>query len=93
MVERFNGMLATMLTAYVSSNQKDWDEQLPYVMMAYRSANHETTGMIPNRLMCGREVSTPLILMYELPDLIKPVPNNQWVCELRDRIESAHNLV
>ena len=93
MVERFNHTLATMLTAYVSSNQKAWDEQLPYAMMAFRSADHETTGMSPNMLMFGREVSTPLDLMYDLSELIKPVPNNQWVWELRDTIESAHNLV
>ncbi len=93
MVERFNRTLATMLTAYVSTNQTDWDDQLSYVLMAYRSAEHETTGMSPNMLMFGREVSTPLDLMFELPQLMKPVPNNQWVWELRDRIESAHNLV
>ena len=67
MVERFNRTLATMLTAYVSTNQRDWDDQLPYVMMAYRSAEHETTSMSPNMLMFGREVSTPLDLMFELP--------------------------
>ncbi len=93
MVERFNRTLATMLTAYVSTNQRDWDDQLPYVMMAYRSSEHETTGMSPNMLMLGREVSTPLDLMFELPQLIKPIPNNQWVWELRDRIETAHNTV
>ena len=49
--------------------------------------------MSPNMLMFGREVSTPLDLMYELPELIKPIPNNQWVWELHDKIESAHNLV
>ena len=93
MVERFNRTLATMLTAYVDSNHRDWDDQLPYVMMAYRSSEHETTGMSPNILMLGREVSTPLDLMFELPQLIRPIPNNQWVWELRDRIESAHALV
>ena len=93
MVERFNRTLATMLTAYVSTNQRDWDDQLPYVMMAYRSAEHETTGMSPNMLMFGREVSTPLDLMFELLQLSKPIPNNQWVWELRDKIESAHKLV
>ena len=93
MVERFNRTLATMLTAYVSSNQRDWDSQLPYVTMAYRSTDHETTGMSPNMLMFGREVSTPLDLMFELPNLSKPIPNNQWVWELRDRIETAHTLV
>lgn len=43
MVERFNRTLATMLTAYVSTNQRDWDDQLPYVTMA----EHETTDMSP----------------------------------------------
>ena len=93
MVERFNRTLATMLSAFVSSNNKDWDEQLPYVMMAYRSAEHETTGMSPNILMFGREVATPLDLMYEMPPMNKPIPNNQWVWELQDRIETAHATV
>ena len=93
MVERFNRTLAAMLSAYVSTNQKDWDDQLPYVTMAYRSSEHETTGLSPNMLMFGREVSTPLDLMFELPNLSKPIPNNQWVWELRDRIETAHTLV
>ena len=93
MVERFNRTLAAMLSAYVSDNHRDWDEQLPYVMMAYRSAEHETTGMSPNMLMFGREVSTPLDLMFEMPLMIKPIPNNQWVWELQDRIESAHATV
>ena len=34
MIERFNRTLATMLTAYVSTSQRDWDDQLPYVKMA-----------------------------------------------------------
>ena len=72
MVERFNRTLAAMLSAYVSENHRDWDEQLPYVTMAYRSTEHETTGMSPNMLMFGREVSTPLDLVYELPNLSKP---------------------
>jgi hypothetical protein len=48
MVERFNQTLETMLSAYVSDNHKDWDRQLPYVMMAYRATAHETTGFSPN---------------------------------------------
>ncbi|XP_061191689.1 uncharacterized protein LOC133199898 [Saccostrea echinata] len=67
MVERFNKTLATMLTAYVADHQHDWDKHLPYVLMAYRSAVHESTGYTPNMLMLGREVSTPLDTMYELP--------------------------
>ena len=66
-----------MLTCYVNENHTDWDDQLSYVMMAYRSAEHETTGMSPNMLMFGREVSTPLDLMFELPQIVKPMPSNQ----------------
>lgn len=64
MVEQFNKTLATMLSAYVNDHQTNWDESLPYVMQAYRSAVHETTGYTPNFLMLGRETTTPLDLMY-----------------------------
>ncbi|XP_053384104.1 uncharacterized protein LOC128550072 [Mercenaria mercenaria] len=53
--------------------------------MAYRSAEHETTGMSPNMLMLGREVSTPLDLIFEMPSGIKPIPDHEWVWELRER--------
>lgn len=51
MVERFNKTLATMLTGYVNEYHSNWDILLPYVMMAYRSPVHETTGYTPNRLV------------------------------------------
>ena len=35
MGERLNRTLATMLSAYVSDNHRELDEQLPYLMMAY----------------------------------------------------------
>ncbi len=92
MVERFNKTLATMLSAYVQENQRNWDELIPYVMMAYRSSEHETTGMTPNMLMMGREVSTPLDLLYEMPVGMKTFPDNEWVWELKERLETAHKL-
>ena len=53
MVERFNRTLTAMLSAYVQENQRDWDAQIPYLMMAYRSAVHKSTGLTPNMLMLG----------------------------------------
>jgi hypothetical protein len=93
MVERFNRTLEAMLSAYVSDHQRDWDSHLPYVMMAYRSAEHERTTLTPNMLMLGRETSTPLYLMYEMPSSIKMKPANMWVWELRERLEDAHRIV
>jgi transposase InsO family protein len=93
MIERFNKTLATMLSAFVSEHQRDWDTYLPYVMMAYRSVDHETTSCSPNLMMLGREVGTPLDLMYEMPSNIKRIPATQWAWELQDRMEVAHKFV
>ena len=68
------------------------DEYLPFVMMAYRSVEHETTGCSPNYLMLGREVGTPIDLMYEMPTRIKTIPTNQWAWELKERMEIAHKI-
>ena len=77
MVERFNRTLVKMLSMFVDDNHRNWDEQIPYVMMAYRATEHETTGMSPNMLMLGREISTPLDIMFEMPPAIKSVPTSK----------------
>ena len=51
MVERFNKTLVSMLRAYVDDHQSGWGTHLPYLIMAYRSAEHETTGCTPNALV------------------------------------------
>lgn len=43
-VERSNKTLATMLSAYVDENHRDWDNSIPYVMIAYIASQHESTG-------------------------------------------------
>lgn len=93
MAERFNRTLLSMLSTYVQENQRDWDLHLPYILMAYRSTEHETTSFSPNMLMLGREATTPLDVMYEMPPDIKDIPASQWVWVLRERLESAHKLV
>lgn len=46
-----------MLTSYVSDNQRDWDVMLAEVTFALRSTKHEATGLTPNFINFGREVS------------------------------------
>ena len=45
MVERMNRTLQEMLTKYVPDHQRDWDEHLSLVMMAYRSRVHASTQL------------------------------------------------
>lgn len=47
MVERLNQTLEDQLAKFVDYHQKDWDEHIPYLMMAYRSAVHEFTCCTP----------------------------------------------
>ncbi|CAG2249602.1 unnamed protein product [Mytilus edulis] len=67
-----------MLSAYVDEHHTNWDQLLPYVMMAYRTAVHETTGSTLNRMIMGREVATPVDIMYALPREVKSIPANKW---------------
>ena len=93
MVERFNKTLVTMLSAFVNEHHTDWDKHLQYVMMAYRSTEHETTGLTPNMCMLGRETTCPLDLMFEMPLAIKTIPSNEWVWQLQEKLETAHRFV
>ena len=93
MVERFNKTLLSMLRTLVDENQTYWDELFPFVLMAYRSVEQETTGCSPNYLMFGRKVATPLEVMYRMPNLARNIPPNQWAWELKEKLEAAHSLV
>lgn len=55
-MERVHRVVKTMLTAYVSDHQQDWDKYLAKVACAIRSAKHEVTGFTPNFVNFGREI-------------------------------------
>ena len=52
------------MSKFMDSNQRDWDEHLPFLLMAYRSATHETTGYSPVQMMLGRELKLPIDLLF-----------------------------
>ena len=63
-IERFHRTLNSMIGKMIDRDQKDWDSALPYVMAAYRSSRNESTGYTPNNLMLGREVRTPMDIVF-----------------------------
>ena len=60
MVERFNRTLEEQLAKFVDYHQRDWDEHIPYLMLAYRSAIHESTGCTPAKVIFGRDLRLPV---------------------------------
>jgi len=52
MVEHFDRTLLQLLRTYISS-QHEWETYLPYVLHAYRTSQHTTTGVSPFILLYG----------------------------------------
>ena len=95
LVERFNGTIKSMLRKFVSRNQKDWDEYLPYLLFAYREVPQESTGFSPFELLYGRRVRGPLDVLKEAwtEETISDAPVATYVVEMRDRLEKMSELV
>jgi len=89
LVERFNRSLLQMLRAYV--DQTDWEQYLPFVLYAYRTAVHRSTGVSPFELMFGRCAHKPPIpsnMAYDATSYQHQLQAK--LCKLRDFVET-HN--
>ena len=80
-IERMNRSLLNMLAKCIDEDQTNWSVKLSYVLMAYRSSVHESTGFTPHYLVFGHEISLPLDLMYRPPPSSTPVDVNDWVSQ------------
>ena len=60
LAERANRTVKTMVSKFVSENQKDWDKYLSVLTMAYNSSVQESTGLSPSKIMFGREMNLPI---------------------------------
>ena len=56
LVERFN---RTLLAMFVSQEHDNWDDLLPFMMLAYNTTVHTSTGYTPYRLVFGDECNLP----------------------------------
>ena len=63
-LERWHACLKDMLKRS-EKELKEWDRHLKYLLFAYRSTPHCTTGYPPFTLMFGREVRGPLDILQE----------------------------
>ncbi|KAK2919619.1 hypothetical protein Q8A73_001823 [Channa argus] len=94
LVERFNRTLATQLAILTSRHQKDWDQHLPLVPWAYRTAVQESSQCTPATLMFGRELRTPVDLVFGPPPEpeITGGPELDYLRRLKERLSVVHQL-
>uniref|UniRef100_L7LVQ9 RNA-directed DNA polymerase n=1 Tax=Rhipicephalus pulchellus TaxID=72859 RepID=L7LVQ9_RHIPC len=87
LTERTNRTLTNMLSMYVSSDHKNWDDVLPFITYAFNTAQHETTGYSPFSLLYARRPRYTL-------DTIFPFLDHDDLCisETICRAEEARRL-
>lgn len=66
---RRNGWTLEMqLSKFPDHNQIDWDLHIPFLLMAYRTADHNSTGCSPSKTMLGREIKSLVDLIFSRPE-------------------------
>ena len=64
-LERFHQTLKSMIRTYCLSNEKEWDQGIPFLLFAVRDAKQESLGFSPFELVYGHTVRGPLKLLKE----------------------------
>ena len=94
MVERANFTIAHMLSKFVCTHQTDWDQYIHLLMLAYRSSEHETTGVSPNEMLYGHHVTLPVDLILGKPEYLDRHDQYATDCvyDLSAKLESIHEF-
>nr|XP_055062771.1 uncharacterized protein LOC129445823 [Misgurnus anguillicaudatus]XP_055062772.1 uncharacterized protein LOC129445823 [Misgurnus anguillicaudatus] len=64
-IERFHQTLKSLLRAYCVELSRDWEEGLPWLLLAAREVQQESLGFSPNDLVFGHRVRGPLSVLRE----------------------------
>ena len=84
--------LRICFSKFVSANQRDWDEYLPLLLLAYRSSVHEITKQTPYIMFFGRQALLPVDLLCCPPCTEKKMSSNEYVLELQERLRKVHSI-
>ena len=88
-LERGHRVLVEYLRHYITEDQRDWDDWIPYATYVYNTTTHRTTGYTPFELLFGYEARVPSSLQEQ------PTPRynyDDYVGELKGRMQTAHAI-
>ncbi|KAG8181795.1 hypothetical protein JTE90_000087 [Oedothorax gibbosus] len=93
-VERMHRTLKRILRVLCLESGPDWEKILPQALFALRTVTHDSTGFTPAELVHGRNLKTPVMLLYD-----KLTEEDQeedcvvnYVFELMNRMEKCQEL-
>ena len=79
--ERFNYTVIAMLAMFATPEKTNWDDLLPFLMMAYNTTVHASTGHTPFRVIFGEECNLPGTLVHKhLQDPSTPIDWENMRC-------------
>jgi len=93
--ERTHKLLIDMISHYVRKDAKNWDEYVPYAVMAYRAMLHCATTYSPYYLVFGREMRLPVEDDWKPRITNKEVTDDEYekhVRGLAERLREASNV-
>ena len=79
-LERWHGCLKGILWR-TSSDDRQWDDLLKFILLAYRATPHRVTSFSPYELVHGRPLKGPLEAMKEgwLGGKLTFVKTQEWI--------------
>lgn len=92
MIERMNRTIQDMLSKYIQGHQKDWDQHLDFLTMAYNSTPHESTGFSPHKMVFGEEMRYPLDLISDsaFQENSNYECHSDFVSDLQQKLKSVY---
>jgi hypothetical protein len=94
MVERFNRTIGECIAKLAQDNNKEWNQLLDAVLLAYRTKKYKTTGKTPFYLVYGRKATLPIDLKipYQANQVVKD-PMQERIYQLIIELEEKRNTV
>ena len=91
--ERFNRTLMDAVRCFINKKQNQWDLYLPQLAGTIRLSVNRHTWYTPNKLMLGREINTPVDLVFSSPKSdIGGVETDKYVGDLIQNMQKAHEV-
>jgi hypothetical protein len=87
-VERCQGVIASILYHYLNTNKDNWDDHLPYALLALRMRVNGNTGKSPAEILYGRRLEGTLEGPLSLPVQDNPDANSISEC-LEEAVQLA----
>ena len=83
-----------MLAMFVSKEHDNWDDLLPFMMLAYNTTVHTSTGFTPHRLVFGEECNLPGNLVHrELRPDLPPRDIGDYASWIKQALYEAYDEV